>query len=243
MLRTSAFLFAGTVLSAFATMGTMAAAQAQRPRAVVELFTSQGCSSCPPADRLAVELSKDPGLIVLSMPVDYWDYLGWKDTLASPAYTQRQRSYAVLRGDRQVYTPQMVINGQEHLVGSDRSRVLGSTTGGGALMPITLEAVGGGYRLTIPARPGMSGTLTVLRISRSKTVSIGRGENSGASVTYANVVRNMTKLADWNGNAASYDIPATDFKSGDSDGFVVLLQAGGDSRPGLILAAAKSPGI
>src|SRR5438105_9770472 len=81
------------------------------PRAVVELFTSQGCSSCPPADRLLGELARDPAIVALSLPIDYWDYLGWKDTLAKPDHTARQRGYARVRGDREVYTPQAVING------------------------------------------------------------------------------------------------------------------------------------
>ena len=218
-------------------------AQPQKPRAVVELFTSQGCSSCPPADKLAVELAKDPGLVVLSMPVDYWDYLGWKDTLASPALTQRQRAYAAQRGDRQVYTPQMVVNGVEHLVGSDKDRIVAATTNAGAYLPLALEAAGAGYKVSVPAQPGKSGQVMVLRVSHARTVAIGRGENGGASVTYANVVRAMTKIADWNGSAATYDIPQADVRNADSDGFVVLVQIGSETKPGAILAAAKSPNL
>src|SRR5262250_2433585 len=81
------------------------------PRAVIELFTSQGCSSCPAADKLLSELQDDPSLITLSLPIDYWDYLGWKDTLAIPGHTSRQKAYSRMRGDREVYTPQVVING------------------------------------------------------------------------------------------------------------------------------------
>src|SRR3979409_1950821 len=93
------------------------------PRAVVELFTSQGCSSCPPADKLIGELSADPSLVTLSLPIDYWDYLGWKDTLADPRHSARQRAYASKRGDRQVYTPQVVINGSVHALGSDKAAI------------------------------------------------------------------------------------------------------------------------
>ena len=92
------------------TLLTSAYALAE-PRAVIELFTSQGCSSCPPADKLAGELSRDPSLIVMSLAVDYWDYLGWNDTLALPGHTNRQRAYSRTRGDREVYTPQVVVNG------------------------------------------------------------------------------------------------------------------------------------
>src|ERR1700710_1192080 len=93
------------------------------PRAVVELFTSQGCSSCPPADKILGELAKDPSVIALSMPIDYWDYLGWKDTLADSRFSARQKAYSHARGDRDVYTPQMVVNGSTHVIGSDRAKI------------------------------------------------------------------------------------------------------------------------
>src|SRR6201989_3295218 len=93
------------------------------PRAVVELFTSQGCSSCPPADKIMGELAKDPSVIALSMPIDYWDYLGWKDTLADSRFSARQKAYSQVRGDRDVYTPQVVVNGTTQVVGSDRAGI------------------------------------------------------------------------------------------------------------------------
>ena len=102
-----ALLIAGFVIASFA------GARAAEPRAVLELFTSQGCSSCPPADRLVGQLANDPSLIALSVPIDYWDYLGWRDTLANPAHSARQRAYARVRGDGQVYTPQIVVNGAQ----------------------------------------------------------------------------------------------------------------------------------
>ena len=109
-------------LAVVATTLLSSAALAE-PRAVIELFTSQGCSSCPPADKLAGELAQDPSLLVMSLPIDYWDYLGWKDTLASPGHTNRQRAYSKARGDREVYTPQVVVNGMAHVLGSDRSAI------------------------------------------------------------------------------------------------------------------------
>src|SRR6185295_2227791 len=93
------------------------------PRAVIELFTSQGCSSCPPADKLIAEYAHDPSVIALSLAVDYWDYLGWKDTLALAGHTKRQRAYASARGDRQVYTPQAVVDGAVHTLGSDKAAI------------------------------------------------------------------------------------------------------------------------
>src|SRR5436309_7831167 len=102
---------------------TAAVASSAEPRGVIELFTSQGCSSCPAADKLAGELARDPSLVVMSLAIDYWDYLGWKDTLALPGHTNRQRAYSKVRGDREVYTPQVVVNGVTHVIGSDKQAI------------------------------------------------------------------------------------------------------------------------
>src|SRR5436305_14084967 len=123
-MMTSARFTQSLAFVVLAATATIQAARAAEPvRGAVELSTSQGCSSCPPADRYLAELAKDPGLLVLSWPVDYWDYIGWKDTFASPAFTARQRAYASARRDDQVYTPQAVIDGVTHAVGNDRDRV------------------------------------------------------------------------------------------------------------------------
>lgn len=238
------------MLSALAVglFGTAAGeAAGVRPRAVVELYTSQGCSSCPPADRLMAEIAKQPDVIVLSLPVDYWDYLGWRDTLASPAYSARQRAYAGARGDRQVYTPQAVVNGLTHAVGSERAAVenaIAMTRGKAGTLEVALDVdrTANGYRLAVGgAGPSgaRSGSLWLLPTVSSRAVQIGRGENSGRSVTYVNVVRGMTRLGDWTGEAQTLDVPAGAV-GGDSDGFVVLLQTGGPGKPGMILGASQS---
>ena len=110
-------------LAALGLAALLQPALADPPRAVVELFTSQGCSSCPPADALLVEYSRQPDIIALSLPVNYWDYLGWKDTLAHVAFTERQKAYAHGRSDRQVFTPQMIVNGKKSCIGSDRAQI------------------------------------------------------------------------------------------------------------------------
>src|SRR5215831_18500141 len=107
------------VVVACTSAATLSVGHAQT-RAVIELFTSQGCSSCPAADRLMAEFANDPSLISISVPIDYWDYLGWKDTLADPLHTARQRAYSKVRGDREVYTPQVVVNGSFQALGSDK---------------------------------------------------------------------------------------------------------------------------
>src|SRR4051794_5128855 len=141
--------------AALATSACLVTAAAAETRAVVELFTSQGCSSCPAADKLLGELVQDPTIVAMSVPIDYWDYLGWKDTLASPAHTARQRAYAKIRGDRQVYTPQVVVNGTLHVLGSDKAaieRAIATSRRNPAPMsvPVTVAAAGDKLTITVP---------------------------------------------------------------------------------------------
>jgi hypothetical protein len=138
-------------------VASSALANASEPRAIVELFTSQGCSSCPAADKLLGELAGDPSLVAFSVPIDYWDYLGWKDTLASPAHSARQRAYARVRGDRQVYTPQIVVNGSTHVLGSDRSaveRAITVTDRNAAIMSVPVLISVGGNNLNVKVAAG-----------------------------------------------------------------------------------------
>src|SRR3954454_3244585 len=126
------------------------------PRAVIELFTSQGCSSCPPADKVLGELAKDPSVIALSMPIDYWDYLGWKDTLADARFSARQKAYSQVRGDREVYTPQVVVNGSMHVIGSDREGIeeaIGITRNADGVMsvPVTMTVAGKQINVSVAA--------------------------------------------------------------------------------------------
>src|SRR5919106_4370201 len=127
---------------------------AAETRGVVELFTSQGCSSCPAADHLLGELAKDPSLVAMSVPIDYWDYLGWKDTLATPGHTARQRAYAQVRGDRAVYTPQVVVNGAMHVQGSAKAaieRAIAQTRQQVGTAQVTLSAAGDKVNVTVAA--------------------------------------------------------------------------------------------
>jgi hypothetical protein len=217
------------------------------PKAVVELFTSQGCSSCPPADKLLAELAERSDLVALTLPVDYWDYLGWKDTLAHPLFSARQRGYAYARGDRQVYTPQAVVNGSKPCLGSDRAQVEQSIAGAGPQglpVPLTVSERDGIVTVGIEAAPDRTAIaeLWVLPVMRSQTVPIGRGENEGRTVTYANVVRGMTRLGEWRGGSAQFELPLAAAR-GDGDGYVVLLQSRHGKKPGPIIGAAKSRGL
>jgi hypothetical protein len=215
------------------------------PKAVLELFTSQGCSSCPPADRLLGELANDTSIIALSLPIDIWDYLGWKDTLALAGHSARQRAYAELRGDRQVYTPQMVVNGSVHVLGSDRAaieRAIVQTKHNTAVMTLPVLASTGGGDLTVTIKgapdgePG--GEVWLCPLSTAIAVAIGRGENRGRTVTYHNVVRSWRKLGDFGGADATWTIPLAQIEKDDIDGAAVLVQEGTREKPGVILGAA-----
>ncbi len=238
----SAPLVAGLLVASCALAG------ASEPRAVVELFTSQGCSSCPPADKLLGDLADDPTLVALSVPIDYWDYLGWKDTLASAGHSARQRAYARVRGDREVYTPQIVVNGTTHVLGSDPSAVERAITvtdrNNTAIMSVPVLMSVGGSSLNVKITAGKqrgSGEVWLCPLARSVPVEIGRGENHGRTVTYHNVVRRWLKLGDFAGSDVAWNIPIADIISGDIDGAAVLVQQGSHDKPGIILGAAFVP--
>jgi hypothetical protein len=216
------------------------------PRAVIELFTSQGCSSCPAADKLLAEYAQDRSVIALTLAVDYWDYLGWKDTLALNGHTVRQRAYAKARGDRQVYTPQAVIDGAVHVLGSDKAAIERSILqireqSSPLSLPVKVEQVGDKLTVTVPASKDEKGQAEIwlCPITKSVPVTIGRGENSGHTITYTNVVRRWIKLGDWTGKAETFDVPVKTIKTGDIDAAAVMVQSGVSSAPKLMLGAAQ----
>jgi len=224
-----------------------ASAVVAEPRAVIELFTSQGCSSCPPADKLLGDLAKDPKLIPLSLAIDTWDYLGWKDTLAVPGHAKRQKAYSHVRGDHEgVYTPQAVINGSLQALGSDRAAIdhaiADSHKQNAATLSVPLALTLDHGRLTVAApaeaNKATSAEVWLCPVSKSVAVAIARGENSGNTFTYHNVVRRWVKLGVWNGTATTWSIPLADFKSEGVDAVAVILQSGVAAAPGPMLGAA-----
>lgn len=214
------------------------------PRAVVELFTSQGCSSCPAADRLLGDLARDPSVIALTMPIDYWDYLGWKDTLADPRFTARQKAYSKMRGDRDVFTPQAVVNGGTQAIGSDRAAIDGAITASHTAAPVTMalpvDLTQAGNLITIRVAPkdGLRGEVWIGAVSKAVPVSIGRGENRGRQITYHNVVRNWLKVGEFTGTAGEWSVPLENIARDGVDAAVVLVQHGSPERPGPMLGAA-----
>jgi hypothetical protein len=229
----------------FAALGAVAGAMMASPagaqtRAVIELFTSQGCSSCPPADKLLGELVRDPSLVVLSLPVDYWDSLGWKDTLADPRNSARQRAYARARDDRGVYTPQVVVNGAAHVVGSDKAaieRALSARSDAGLPVPVTLAVGDGNLSVNVPAGKG-AGEVWLYSLAKEVPVAVGRGENRGRTVTYHNVARRWQKLGDWNGKAANWNVPLDRLSAGGADTAAVVVQGGTADDPSAMLGAS-----
>jgi hypothetical protein len=232
---------------ALASLSALQPSTAGEKRAVIELFTSQGCSSCPAADRLLGELSNDPSLITLSLAVDYWDYLGWQDTLALHGHSTRERAYAKARGDRDVYTPQAVVNGAVAVLGSDKAaieRAIAKSRGNAEALslPVALRVEGDKVVVDVPDGNGAARTAEVwlCPVTGRVAVEIGRGENHGKTLTYTNVVRGWKKLGDWNGKAARYSIPLSDVSGADIDSFAVLVQSGVAAKPGFLLGAATT---
>jgi len=207
--------------------------------ALLELFTSQGCSSCPPADRLAERLARRPDLVVIARPVTYWDRLGWKDTLAREDNTALQRAYAGrgLAGQNGVYTPQLVVNGSFGAIGSRSDEIDAGVrqygSNGSAAIRVTQRgarefAVGIGGETTRPAE------LVLVAVARKVEVQIGRGENGGRTVAYTNVLRGERKIADWRGGKASHVIAADQLDVRGADAHALVLREPGGGK---VLAA------
>jgi hypothetical protein len=213
-------------------------------RAVIELFTSQGCSSCPPADKLLGELASDPSLVAISVPIDYWDYLGWKDTLANPHNSARQKGYAHARGDGQIYTPQAVVNGTLHALGSDKAAIERAIAESRKLdavlsLPVRLLIAEGAIKVALPE--GMASRASVevwmCGLAKAVTVAIGRGENRGRTVTYHNVLRRWIKLGEWTGRGHSWSVPVQKLEGDGIDAAAVLVQSGTVEKPRMIIGA------
>ena len=213
-------------------------------RTVLELFTSQGCSSCPPADALLKTFANDPGVIALSLPVDYWDYLGWKDTFATARNTERQRGYAKARGDGAIYTPQVVVNGLLHVNGSNKSDIesaIESTAGKSNKAHVPVRFWQEKNTLNILAGAAEAGssikeaTIWLGVVQESGTIEIKQGENAGRSITYTNILRDLAPIGLWKGQTMRIQIPRGAVMMPETQKSVVLIQEG---RAGPIIGAA-----
>lgn len=241
--RRGFIVLAGTA----AMLPSAGVADGRKRLVVVELFTSQGCSSCPEADAILAELSTRPGVLALSLNVDYWDYLGWRDTLGSPDHTKRQRAYAQRRGDGQVYTPQMVFNARRHVAGSRRDEVYAALAeeadAGDPFVPMGLREQNGEVVVDIGGAPTdrmrQDSTVWVLMVTPKTTVTIERGENTGRQIEYTNVVRRVMPAGMWHGDAVTLKLPKADLFGEGERACATLLQVGGT---GPVIGAAWMAG-
>jgi hypothetical protein len=220
-------------------------ARAPAIKSVLELFTSQGCSSCPPADALLAELGKNPEIVTLSYAVDYWNYLGWHDTLSTPANSGRQRDYARMRGDGKVYTPQIVVDGLTHVNGANEAAIEMAMRNTVARLevvrvPVDIQAEGDTLVIGIGAAPSASdkraATVWLAVAKKDVTVRITRGENRGRTLSYHHPVRELTPVGMWNGEAMTIRLPLKELKTRGGDCLVALLQV---ENAGPILGAAE----
>lgn len=213
------------------------AAQTSTPVVVVELYTSQGCSSCPPADEFLAELARDPMIIPLALHVDYWDYIGWADSFADPKFTARQKAYARNVGSRTIYTPQMIVGGLDRVEGNAPTEVASLVMKHlMASQTVSVDVTRKGNRLVIRAEAlqplGQIVKVQLVRYKSEDSVKITRGENAGRTVTYHNIVTSWQVVGDWDGSAPLQ--LETEYLKGNHG--VVILQAEG---PAAILAAAR----
>lgn len=195
---------------------------------VVELFTSQGCASCPAADALLAELSREPSLMTLTWAVDYWDYLGWEDTLARPEHTDRQRAYGRSLGLSGVYTPQAIIDGRVQVIGSKRAELEAAIarrrqSASTPMMQIARQGDSVTIELAASAVTAPA-TLWLIGFDPEQAVTIVEGENSGRNITYHNVVRSHESIATWQGNALVLQLSPEDLARVPGEAHAVILQ-------------------
>lgn len=222
-----ALLAAGTSPSA----STATPVQAGSGPVLLELFTSQGCSSCPPADALAARLAREPGVVVITRAVTYWDRLGWKDTLGSPVNTMLQQDYDAHRlPDGGVFTPELVVDGQGAAVGSDEPairRLIGTARARGKPVIAQASAKGGGLAVGVAGQSQPGAEVVLIGLTGKVLVSVGSGENGGRRLTFTNVYRGERVLGQWRGGTASYPVPASLLNTPQADRYAVVVR-----RPG-----------
>lgn len=238
-------LMAATLFLA-APFGALADEVVKKPAAVVELFTSQGCTSCPRADTMLKELAASGDIIALAYHVDYWDYLGWRDTLANPENTARQQEYSQVFGNRSVYTPQAVVNGRQQMNGAKPAKVhsaIDRMTDGPNGMTVDVAISYQGDTIIVETgasdRPVKDAQIVVVYFQPSTKVDIQRGRNTGRNFTYVNAVSGFHSAGMWYGKETRLELPASEVARKGAGGCAVLIQemlAGG--LPGPILGAA-----
>ena len=233
-------LLFGLLLAALTLVVAPAADAGGKRPVVVELFTSQGCSSCPPADQLLAHMADRKDVLALTLPITYWDMLGWKDTLASEANTRRQKAYASAMGRGGVYTPQIIVDGVSDVVGSREQAVesaIASRAGDQTAVPVELRISHAELQIKIGAGdPNTNATVWLFHILGRATVPVGNGENAGHTLTYRNVVRDVKAVGVLKGQPLSLDLPRAEMTSAPYDAIAIVVQQNGYGR---ILGAAE----
>ncbi len=237
-------IIATTALAAALSFnGAMRADAGDKPAGVVELFTSQGCNSCPPADAIFSELVSKGQVIALAYHVDYWDYLGWRDTLARPENGDRQNSYMKSLGTRAVYTPQVIINGRTHINGTNRAGIdadLEAQSREGKGLTVSIKVTERADSIVIRAgattEPQAEANLVLVFFSGPQSIAVSRGDNTGQTTTYFNAVTEVRTAGMWHGKVTEYELPKSEFVG--KGGSVALLQTTSrDGDPGPIIGA------
>ena len=232
-----AILLAGVLAAGVASAG-----EAKPLKGVVELFTSQGCSSCPPADAVLKELVQQGDVVALSYHVDYWNYLGWTDTLSSKANTERQYGYAQSLGRSGVYTPQAVINGRDHVKGTELGTINGtvdslSAQGNGLVVPVRARMLGKEIEIEIGAGQGEA-EVVVAYFTKRQEVEVAKGENAGKTMEYWHSVYDVQSVGMWNGRPLKLSLPGKFMGKWKKDGCAILLQRSGPGgEPAAIIGA------
>jgi len=231
---TAALSVAGSFVVASPLASQPLDAHTKRP-IVVELYTAQGCSSCPPADALLGQLANRKDLLALSLPVTYWDMLGWRDTLASEANTKRQKAYSKELGRGGIYTPQMIVDGTTDVIGGREQAVrsaIAARANDAPAVPVELAANRQQVRIAVGAAPNHASheaTVWLLGILPQATVNITDGENGGHTITYHNVVREIRTVGVWKGQPLAISVPRAE-AGPPHDSIAVLVQQGGYGR-------------
>jgi len=230
------------VLLTVAAFGpAMAGETRDKPKAVLELFTSQGCSSCPPADAMLEQMSKNPDYIALAYHVDYWDYIGWPDTYGTKANSDRQRDYAASWGSSRIFTPQMVVNGIKGVVASRKSDVESAIDSGSLHLPVALSSTDDMLEVAIAGDDSMEPAVVwlVSFIDRAD-VEITRGENEGKTVAYTQIVTGRQALGMWEpASGAHFKLPLSEVLPEPANGAVIMVQQERNGLPGRILGASS----
>ncbi len=231
----SIFIFAGFVLASLPLMPTSALADEHaRSPIVIELFTSQGCATCVPADDVLADLAKRPDVLALSFHVDYWDYIGWKDPFADREMTARQYSYLESLSQNYAYTPQIVINGVAHELGSNSEAVAEAieraVEGPRPQLNIELhQEDDGSVTVSVPAAPFRGEAVVwLVQYDRKLTTEVTEGENRGRTLTNYHVVRDIRRIATWNGSALDLTLDPSLLSVHARDSCAIIVQANGN---------------